>query len=177
MIISKLSAGKNIPEEINVIIEIPMNSDPIKYEFDKESNAIFVDRFIPVSMIYPCNYGFVPHTLSGDGDPIDVLVICSYPVIPGSVIKCRPVGVLLMEDESGEDEKILAVPISKVDIAMDKINKPEDLGDILLRKIVHFFEHYKDLEKNKWVKVLGWDDDKKAKKLILEAVERSISQS
>lgn len=173
MQIDKISSGKNVPEEINVIIEIPMNSDPVKYEFDKESGAIFVDRFIPVSMLYPCNYGFVPHTLSGDGDPIDVLVLSPYPVAPGSVMKCRPIGVLLMEDESGEDEKILAVPTVKLDISMSKINSIEDLGEHILHKITHFFEHYKDLEKGKWVKILGWDGPAKAKELINEAIARA----
>ena len=173
MQIEKLTTGKNVPEEINVIIEISMDSSPVKYEFDKESGVIFVDRFIPVSMVYPCNYGFVPHTLSGDGDPIDVLVLSPYPVIPGSVIKCRPVGVLLMEDESGEDEKILAVPITKLDISMEKINEAEDLNPALLHKITHFFEHYKDLEKGKWVKILGWGNAKKAKELINEAADRA----
>ncbi len=173
MDIEKITSGKNVPDEINVIIEIPMNSDPVKYEFDKESGAIFVDRFIPVSMLYPCNYGFVPHTLSGDGDPIDVLVVTPYPVTPGSVIKCRPIGVLLMEDESGEDEKILAVPTVKLDISMARINSFEDLGEPMLHKITHFFEHYKDLEKGKWVKVLGWGDSAKAKILINEAVTRA----
>jgi len=173
MQIEKLSAGKNVPDEINVIIEIPMDSDPVKYEFDKDSGAIFVDRFIPVSMVYPCNYGFVPHTLSGDGDPIDVLVISAYPVVPGCVVKCRPIGVLLMEDESGEDEKILAVPTTKLDISMENINSVEDLNPTLLHKIKHFFEHYKDLEKGKWVKIVGWGDAVKAKQLINEAVERA----
>lgn len=173
MQIEKLSAGKNVPDEINVIIEIPMDSDPVKYEFDKDSGAIFVDRFIPVSMVYPCNYGFVPHTLSGDGDPIDVLVISAYPVVPGCVVKCRPIGVLLMEDESGEDEKIIAVPTTKLDISMENIKTVEDLNPTLLHKIKHFFEHYKDLEKGKWVKILGWGDAAKAKQLINEAVERA----
>jgi len=172
MLIDKISIGKNIPNDINVIIEIPMNSDPIKYEFDKESGAILVDRFMQTTMRYPCNYGFVPHTLSEDGDPIDVLVITHYPVIPGAVIRARPVGVLLMEDESGKDEKIIAVPVSKLDMSFDKIKSVEDLDQLFLDRIKHFFEHYKDLDKGKWVKVEGWDGVKKAEELIEEAVER-----
>lgn len=172
MNIDKINAGKNLPEEINVIIEIPMNSDPVKYEFDKESGAIFVDRFVQAAMYYPCNYGFVPHTLSDDGDPIDVMVICHYPVVPGAVIKCRPVGVLMMEDESGQDEKILAVPTTKLDITFAGVNSINDVDETLKARITHFFEHYKDLEKGKWVKVKGFEDAAKAKSLITEAVER-----
>lgn len=171
MNLDKISSGKNVPEEVNVIIEISMNNDPVKYEFDKESGAIFVDRFIPVSMSYPCNYGFVPHTLGGDGDPIDVLVLSSYPVIPGSVIKCRPIGVLLMTDESGEDEKILAVPIEKVDASMKDVKSYEDVNPMLLKKIMHFFERYKDLEVGKWVKITGWEGAEKAKSLINQSIE------
>lgn len=171
MDIKNISIGKNPPEEVNVIIEIPMNSDPVKYEYDKDSGAIFVDRFIPVSMSYPCNYGFIPHTLGGDGDPIDVLVISSYPSIPGSVIKSRPIGVLLMEDESGQDEKILAVPTVKVDPAMENINSIDDLNPMLLKKISHFFERYKDLEKGKWVKIIGFEGAEKAKEIINESIK------
>ncbi|MDX1923750.1 MAG: inorganic diphosphatase [Rickettsiaceae bacterium] len=173
MDLQKISIGKNPPEEINVIVEIPMNSDPVKYEFDKDSGAIFVDRFIQVSMSYPCNYGFVPHTLGGDGDPIDVLVVSSHPAIPGSVIKCRPIGVLLMEDESGEDEKILAVPITKIDASMEDIKSYNDLNPLLVKRIVHFFERYKDLEKGKWVKITGWGDVAKAHELIEESIKRA----
>lgn len=177
MNIEKINAGKNLPEEINVIIEIPMNSDPVKYEFDKESGAIFVDRFVQAAMYYPCNYGFVPHTLSDDGDPIDVMVICHYPVVPGAVIKCRPVGVLMMEDESGQDEKILAVPTTKLDITFANVNSINDIGETLRARITHFFEHYKDLEKGKWVKIKGFEDTAKAKSLITEAVERYNTES
>jgi inorganic pyrophosphatase len=166
MNLEKISAGKNVPDEINVIIEIPMNNDPVKYEFDKDSGAIFVDRFIPVAMSYPCNYGFIPHTLGGDGDPIDVLVISSHPVVPGAVIKCRPIGVILMQDESGEDEKIIAVPTTKVDQSCAKINSISDLNEIMLKRIIHFFEHYKDLEQGKWVKISGTGDADKAKEII-----------
>ncbi|MDC0864467.1 inorganic diphosphatase [Rickettsiaceae bacterium] len=158
--------------DFNIIIEIPMNDNPVKYEFDKDAGAIIVDRFIPVSMSYPCNYGFIPHTLSNDGDPADVLVISQYPLLPASIITVRPVGVLIMEDESGMDEKILALPISKIDPTYDSIQDIDDVPDMLKRKINHFFEYYKKLEKGKWVKVVGWEDARKAKSLIQEAVER-----
>jgi len=171
MQIDKIIAG-NLPDEINVVIEIPMNDNPVKYEIDKESGAIFVDRFIQVAMFYPCNYGFIPHTLSGDGDPVDVLVLSNYPVIPGAVMKCRPVGVLMMEDESGVDEKIIAVPIDKVDISFSNVKDINDVNNNVKLRIKHFFEHYKDLEKGKWVKILGWEDIKKAKSLIEEGVKR-----
>lgn len=172
MNIEKISYGA-VPDEMNVIIEIPMNHDPVKYEFDKDSGAIMVDRFIQVSMHYPCNYGFVPHTLSDDGDPIDVMVVSNYPVVPGCVIKCRPIGVLIMEDESGQDEKIIAVPTSKLDITFDAIKSIDDLTEVLKARIVHFFEHYKDLEKGKWVKIKGFEGVAKAKELIEEAVKRA----
>ena len=171
MQIDKIIAG-NLPDEINVVIEIPMNDNPVKYEIDKESGAIFVDRFIQVAMFYPCNYGFIPHTLSGDGDPVDVLVLSNYPVIPGAVMKCRPVGVLMMEDESGVDEKIIAAPIDKVDISFSNVKDINDVNNDVKLRIKHFFEHYKDLEKGKWVKILGWEDIKKAKSLIEEGVKR-----
>lgn len=173
MNIEKISLGKNAPEEVNVIIEIPMNSEPVKYEFDKESGAIFVDRFMQTAMSYPCNYGFIPHTLSDDGDPIDVMVISHYPVIPGAVIKCRPIGVLIMEDESGQDEKVIAVPTNKLDVTFSHINSINDIEEILKKRIAHFFEHYKDLEKGKWVKVQGFEDANKAKELINEAIKRA----
>lgn len=171
MFIDKIPA-KTKNGDFNVIIEIPMNDNPVKYEFDKESGAIMVDRFMQVSMSYPCNYGFIPHTLSDDGDPADVLVIAHYPVIPGAVIKVRPVGVLLMEDESGMDEKILAVPISKLDITFDHIQDIGDVPEMLKQRINHFFEHYKKLEKEKWVKIIGWEGTEKAKALIEEAIAR-----
>lgn len=171
MKIEKISSGKNAPEEINVVIEIPMENNPVKYEYDKESDAIIVDRFIPVSMSYPCNYGFVPHSLGGDGDPIDVLVISSYPVVPAAVIACRPIGVLMMEDESGEDEKIIAVPTSKLDINFEQIHDISDVRKPLLDKITHFFERYKDLEKGKWVKIIGFENKEKAKQLIKKAID------
>jgi inorganic pyrophosphatase len=172
MDINKITIGKNPPNEINVIIEIPVRSEAIKYEFDKDSGAITVDRFLNTSMTYPCNYGFIPHTLSGDGDPCDVLVVCDHPIIPGAVISVRPVGVLLMEDESGFDEKIIAVPVSKLTQLYDRILSYEDLPEILLQKISHFFEHYKKLEKNKWVKLIGFDGKEKALTLIEESINR-----
>lgn len=158
--------------DFNVIIEIPMNSSPVKYEFDKYASAIIVDRFIQVSMSYPCNYGFIPHTLSNDGDPADILVITQYPVIPGAIITVRPIGVLMMEDESGMDEKILAVPISKLDITFDYIQDIDNVPEMLKEKIKHFFEYYKKLEKNKWVKIVGWENANKAKEIIAEAIAR-----
>lgn len=142
MQIDKISAGKR-PDEFNAIIEIPMNNGPIKYELDKESGAMFVDRFMQVSIFYPCNYGFIPHTLSGDGDPVDVLILSNYPVVPGAVIKCRPVGVLMMvmEDESGVDEKIIAIPVSNINVSFDNIQNIYDISDIIKSRIKHFFEN------------------------------------
>ncbi len=171
MLIEKI---KNITDnkEINVIIEIPMNSNPVKYEMDKESGAIFVDRFVQSAMFYPCNYGFIPHTLANDGDPVDVLVVSHYPVMPGCIIKSRPIGVLMMEDESGLDEKIIAVPISKLDISFEGIKDLDDLCPMLKQRIKHFFEHYKDLEKGKWVKIKGWEGVEKADILIQEGIAR-----
>ncbi len=172
MDISKIPTGKNAPEEINVIIEVPMGSIPVKYELDKASGAIFVDRFVHTAMYYPCNYGFVPHTLSGDGDPADVLVVSSMPVMASAVIPARPVGVLLMEDDGGVDEKIIAVPTSKTYPFYDNVEEYSDLPDILIAQIQHFFEHYKDLEKGKWVKIIGWEGKAKALDLLREAVDR-----
>lgn len=171
MDIKKIPVGKKAPEEVNVIIEVPAGSDPVKYEIDKESGAIFVDRFLSTAMHYPCDYGFIPHTLSDDGDPADVLVVGRYPVVAGAVIAVRPVGVLLMEDEAGMDEKILAVPTSKLTPFYDNIKEYTDLPKILLDQIKHFFEHYKDLEPNKWVKVTGWKGSKEAQELITKAIE------
>jgi inorganic pyrophosphatase len=164
-----ITAG-NIPDEINVIIEIAMNSHPIKYEVDKESGLVAVDRFLNVAMNYPCNYGYVPNTHAGDGDPLDVLMICQYPVMPSALIKGRPIGVLMMEDESGIDEKIIALPTLKADPFYADIKDIADLSGIIKERIKHFFEHYKDLEKNKWVKVGDWHDAKRAKELILQYV-------
>ena len=172
MDITKIPVGENAPEDINVVIEVPQHADPIKYELDKASGAVFVDRFMHTAMHYPCNYGFVPNTLSDDGDPVDVLVVSQYPLIPGCVISCRPVGVLQMEDEAGMDAKILAVPSSKLKPYYCDVKGPEDLPAFLIDQIKHFFEHYKDLEKNKWVKVTGWGDAADAKKEIVDSAAR-----
>ena len=172
MNIEKISVGEDAPNYVNVIIEVPMNSDPVKYEMDKKSGAIFVDRFIATPMYYPCNYGFIPHTLSLDGDPADVLVISDYPIIPNAVIAVKPIGVLIMEDEKGMDEKILAVPAKKLNSVYEKIDDITEVPEAFLNKIKHFFEHYKDLEKGKWVKIKGFEDAKSAKKIISEAIER-----
>lgn len=165
-------AGKNLPDDINVIIEIPAHSEPIKYEVDKESGALFVDRFLSTAMHYPCDYGYIPMTLSEDGDPVDVLVITPFPVNRGCVLRCRPVGVLAMTDEAGNDQKILAVPISKLTSLYDHVNTPQDLPALLLKQIAHFFEHYKDLEEGKWVKLRGWLGPQDAKKEITLAAKR-----
>jgi inorganic pyrophosphatase len=172
MALEKISSGKSIPEEVNVIIENPMGGDPVKYELDKDSGFMFVDRFLHTAMYYPGNYGFIPHTLSEDGDPVDVLVLGMVPVMPGAVIACRPVGVLLMEDDKGMDEKVIAVPVARLHPYHDNVEDVTDIRPILKEQIEHFFAHYKDLEKNKWVKVLGWGDAAKAKALILEGVDR-----
>ena len=169
MNLDRVSSGKNVPEDINVIIEIPSHSDPVKYEVDKETGALFVDRFMNTAMFYPCNYGYVPHTLSDDGDPVDVLVISPYALISGSVVQCRPVGMLKMTDESGEDAKVLAVPHDKM---YDDIEDFEDVSSRLLEQLAHFFEHYKDLEKNKWVKIDGWINKEAAKQEIVDSVAR-----
>lgn len=171
MSLDDVSTGKNPPEEINVIIEIPQGGDPIKYEIDKDSGELFVDRILGTSMRYPCNYGYVPHTLCGDGDAIDVLVVMPMPLQAGSVIKCRPVGVLQMSDESGEDAKLVAVPVSKTTPLYDHVKSYEDLPEILIKQIGHFFEHYKDLESGKWVKVDGWKGADVAKQEILDSIE------
>jgi len=170
MSINDIPAGKNIPDEINVIIEIPANSDPVKYEVDKDTGALMVDRFMATAMFYPCNYGYIPNTLSEDGDPLDVLVPTPYPLINGAVIKCRPVGVLKMEDESGIDAKLIAVPVDKLSVIYREVQQATDLPALLLQQIEHFFEHYKDLEKGKWVKVQGWADAAEAKAEIVKSV-------
>lgn len=173
MLIKNIKIGKDVPNVVNVIVENPANALPVKYELDKESGALFVDRFLATPMHYPLNYGFIPNTLSGDGDPIDVLVLSEYPVTYGAVIPCKPIGVLLMEDEKGEDEKVLAVPSEKMNSEYSKYNEISDIPEVILKKVEHFFEHYKDLEKGKWVKVAGYKDSKEAKNKILEAVERA----
>lgn len=173
MNLEKIAIGKNPPEDINVIIEVPIGDEPIKYELDKESGALFVDRFLFTPMRYPGNYGFVPHTLSEDGDPADVIIANTRPLMPGSVINCRPIGVLVMEDESGGDEKILAVPSRKLTQRYDHVTDHTDLPEITLKQIEHFFTHYKDLEPNKWVKIVGWEDSTTAKKMLMDAVARA----
>jgi inorganic pyrophosphatase len=178
MALDKVSPGKNAPQAFNVIIEIPMNADPVKYEVDKETGAIFVDRFMSTSMHYPTNYGYVPKTISGDGDPVDVLVITPVPLIPGVVVTCRAIGILKMEDEAGQDGKILAVPTDKILSIYTQWQKPEDLNPMRLKTIAHFFEHYKDLEPNKWVKILGWEGPESAHQEILDgmaAYQRSLA--
>lgn len=170
MNINLIPLGKNPPHELNVIIEIPAGGDPVKYEIDKESGAIFVDRMVLTAMHYPCSYGFVPHTLSADGDPLDVLVYCEESLMPGCVVPVRPVGVLIMEDESGQDEKILAVPTTRVNPIYADVASYTDLPAIKLQQIAHFFSHYKDLEKGKWVKVLGWEGLEASHKIIAEAI-------
>lgn len=171
MNLDRVSSGRDVPNEVNVIIEIPAHSDPVKYEVDKETGAMFVDRFMGTAMHYPCNYGYVPHTLSADGDPVDVLVATPVPLISGSVIRCRPVAMLRMTDESGDDAKILAVPVSKLCSIWDKVGGPDDMPQQLLNQISHFFEHYKDLEEGKWVRVQGWADAEAAKQEILDSVK------
>ena len=170
MSLNKVSSGRDVPNDFNVIIEIPMNADPIKYEVDKESGAIFVDRFMSTAMHYPCNYGYVPNTLSDDGDPCDVLVITPFPLFPGVVVRCRAIGVLKMTDEAGGDAKVLAVPVDKILPIYSHWQKPEDINDLRLQQIQHFFEHYKDLEKGKWVKIEGWEGPEAAKEEIMNGV-------
>ncbi len=172
MSLNNVPAGRDLPNDFNVIIEIPMNADPIKYEVDKDTGAIFVDRFMGTAMHYPCNYGYIPQTLSQDGDPVDVLVITPFPLIPGVVVRCRPIGVLKMADESGIDAKLLAVPIEKLYPPYRNIKSYEDLPTEDVARIQHFFEHYKDLEKGKWVKVKGWKGVDAAHEEIVKSAER-----
>lgn len=172
MSLDRVPAGAKLPDEFNVIIEIPMNADPVKYEVDKDSGAIFVDRFMLTAMHYPCNYGYIPNTLSDDGDPADVLVIAPFPIQIGAVVRCRAIGVLEMDDESGGDAKLLAVPVNKLYPAYSHIQSTDDLPEQDISRIQHFFEHYKDLEKGKWVKVKGWKDAEAARLEITNSVER-----
>ena len=166
----QVKAGKDVPNDINVIIEISANGDPIKFEVDKDSDCVFVDRFMGTAMHYPCNYGYVPHTIAGDGDPVDVLVVTPFPLPPGSVIRCRPVGLLKMQDESGEDAKVIAVPVSKLTPLYNNVETTDDLPELLMKQIQHFFEHYKDLEPGKWVKILGWGSVEDAREEITSGV-------
>ena len=172
MNLDRIPAGEAVPDNINVFIEIPAHGAPVKYELDKDSGALFVDRFMNTAMFYPCNYGFVPHTLSEDGDPVDVLVVTPVPLMAGSVVRCRPVGMLAMTDESGPDAKILAVPVSRLSTLYDHVRAPADLPRELLAQITHFFEHYKELEPNKWVKVDEWGDSEKARAEIIASIKR-----
>ncbi|MEW6445441.1 MAG: inorganic diphosphatase [Pseudomonadota bacterium] len=172
MQLEHIPAGKSLPDDINVVIEIPAQGAPVKYEIDKDSGALVVDRFMATAMFYPCNYGFIPHTLSDDGDPVDVLVVTPTPLMPGSVIRCRPVGMLKMSDEAGVDAKLVAVPFSKLTPLYDHVREVTDLPELLRGQIAHFFEQYKALEKGKWVKVDGWADAAAARAEIVASVER-----
>ena len=173
MRLEAVSIGKNPPHDVNVVIEVPIGGEPIKYEMDKDAGALVVDRFLYTAMRYPGNYGFVPHTLSGDGDPCHVIVANTRAIIPGAIMNCRLVGVLLMEDEAGGDEKLLAVPSSKLTQRYDKVQNYTDLPEITLRQIEHFFMHYKDLEPGKWVKVLRWGDAAEARAMVIEGIARA----
>jgi len=177
MRIDAIAIGDNPPDDINVIIEVPLGGQPIKYEMDKDAGTLVVDRFLYTPMAYPGNYGFVPHTLSDDGDPIDVLICNNRPLIPGCLINVRPIGVLIMEDNSGQDEKIIAVPSHRLTKRYDPVTSHDDIPDITLRQIEHFFEHYKDLEPGKWVKIGDWLGVNEAKRLIVEAIEREKSKA
>jgi len=172
MRLDAIPPGNNAPEDINVIIEVPVGGEPIKYEMDKDSGALFVDRYLYTSMRYPGNYGFVPNTLSDDGDPVDVIVASTRAITPGAVMNCRPIGVLKMSDEAGGDEKIVAVPSSKLTLRYESVQNYTDLPQITIDQIQHFFEHYKDLETEKWVKIDGWGDAAEAKEMILAAMAR-----
>jgi inorganic pyrophosphatase len=172
MSLDRVPAGKDVPNDCNVVIEIPMHGDPIKFEVDKDTGAVFVDRFMSTSMHYPCNYGYIPQTLSGDGDPCDVLVLSPVPLITGVVVRCRPIGMLKMEDEAGDDAKILAVPIDKLTGLYRHIKSPRDLPELTTQQIAHFFAHYKDLEPGKWVKITGWTEAEEAKREITDSVAR-----
>jgi len=172
MSLDNISPGRDVPNDINVIIEIPAHSDPVKYEVDKDSGALFVDRFMSTAMFYPCNYGYIPHSLGEDGDPVDVLVVTPLPLISGSVIRCRPLGVLKMSDEAGVDAKLIAVPVDKLTPLYKNCASIDDLPPSLLAQISHFFEHYKDLEKGKWVKVDGWANVEEAAAEITASIKR-----
>lgn len=167
-----VESGKKIPDDINVIVEIPAHGDPIKYEVDKDTGALFVDRFMATSMRYPCDYGYIPHTLSEDGDPVDVLMITPFPLTRGCVLRCRPIGMLKMTDESGIDAKVIAVPITKITPLYENIKTHEDLPPMLIKQIGHFFDHYKDLEEGKWVTIEGWVGPDAAKEEILSSIKR-----
>ncbi len=171
MDIRKIPLGENPPWDVNVIIEVPVGTEPVKYELDKDSGALFVDRIMHTAMRYPCNYGFVPHTLADDGDPVDVILANRTPIMPGAVVRCRPIGVLEMEDESGQDEKVLMVPVDKLHPFYKDVQNYDELPEIFLKQIAHFFEHYKDLESNKWVKIKGWAGRDRAAEVIQAAID------
>jgi len=173
MDLKKIPSGLNPPHDVYAVIEVPLGGVPVKYEFDKSSSALFVDRFLHTAMFYPGNYGFIPHTLSNDGDPCDVMVITQVPVVPGAVIRVRPVGALLMEDEAGGDEKILAVPVDKLHPFYRGVTSYRDLPDVMIEQIAHFFQHYKDLEKGKWVSIVRWLDAREAEGLIMDGIKRA----
>jgi inorganic pyrophosphatase len=172
-----ISIGKDPPDEVNVLVEVAVGGEPIKYEMDKAAGTLVVDRFLYTAMRYPGNYGFIPHTLSEDGDPIDVLVATQRAIMPGAVVAVRPVGVLKMQDEAGSDEKVLAVPMPKLTRRYDHVHEYGDLPEITIKQIEHFFQHYKDLEPDKWTKVLGWGGAGEAKRLIMAAVERAVTHA
>jgi len=172
MALDLVPTGKDVPNDVNVIVEIPKDADPVKYEVDKATGAIFVDRILSTPMRYPCNYGYIPHTLCGDGDPADVLVILPLPLVPGSVIRCRPVGVMMMQDEAGSDEKLIAVPVDKVFNGYSHVHDIRQVSQHWLDRIGHFFQHYKDLEPGKWVKISGWGDADQARKIVLDSIQR-----
>ena len=171
MNLDRVDAGRDVPNDVNVVIEIPMSGDPIKYELDKPTGALFVDRFMSTSMHYPCNYGYIPRTLSDDGDPVDVLVVTPFPLIPGVVVRCRPIGMLKMTDEAGGDEKLLAVPVDKLTPIYRDVQSARDLPELTTSQISHFFQHYKDLEKGKSVEIVRWADPEEAGDLIRQSIE------
>lgn len=173
MRLDAISIGRNPPEEVNVIVEVPVGGEPIKYEMDKDAGTMVVDRFLYTSMRYPGNYGFIPHTLSDDGDPCDVLIANQRGIVPGAVVAVKPVGVLKMQDEAGGDEKIIALPVTRLTRRYESVHSYTDLPDITLKQIEHFFQHYKDLETTKWVKMLGWGDAQEAKSIILDSIARA----
>ena len=173
MDLARISSGRNPPKDLHAVIEIPLGGVPVKYEIEKSSGALFVDRFLHTAMFYPSNYGFIPHTLSADGDPCDIMVVSQVPVVPGAVIRCRPVGALLMEDEAGGDEKILAVPVDARHPFYSGVQSYKDLPQIMCEQIAHFFQHYKDLEKGKWVTIVKWLDAEGAEKLVIDGIERA----
>ncbi len=172
MSLQEVPVGRDVPNDLNVIIEIPMNSPAIKYEVDKASGAIFVDRMLKTAMHYPCNYGYVPHTICGDGDPVDVLVVMPMALQPGVVVRCRPIGLLRMEDEAGDDAKVIAVPVTDVTGLYRDVQELDDIDELLRMQIAHFFAHYKDLERGKWVKVAGWENAEAARQEVLESIAR-----